>query len=456
MESLEKRLKLLTDNEKRIDFASKLVDKLRDLTKDTFNPSYSYAQALDQLLSEAIDRHFTNKSLDEWPKQTAILHSFYRFSIAPARRVEGGHTYIAYPIRFLDKCYTLHSHRLDIEGSPEKESASSRLEVIGIVQNKRIDFGWHDNNSVGTRRYDYENFLFVPFIRDKLLNCSSGVAIRKADTHGKITMGGKRIRLGPDSSDQYIIVFFQREDIYLFNLSGEMLFETLSPDEIKEKRKLNRMLGAKDKMDKHDDTSLKDISNIVFQELKGRWQKEPPQFKGWDSISYIIRGNINATIALDGTVILTNYQKKKRKKGIFVSKSRGHGKVRLEFKGLYVAAYENDELVNCHKFYEPINYRRCLRSMDARGLDLVFLRTFDINDYIRTVIGDSTYNFCVKKAIESYNEQRANVKHAGIIANTLADYFEILLIDNDNAFTCFPIRPCSKKPYLRIRDKNSL
>ncbi|MBS3122234.1 hypothetical protein J4434_05115 [Candidatus Woesearchaeota archaeon] len=455
MDSLEKRLKELSDNKERIDFASELVDKLRDLTKGTFNCSYSYAQALDQLLSEAIDRHFTNELLDGWPKQTAILHSFYRFSLASARRVEGGHTYIAYPIRFLDRCYTLHSHRLDIEDSPQKEYAFPKLEVIGIVRDKRLYFGWHDTNSVGARHYDYNDFFFVPFIRNKLFQHSSGVAIRRADSHGKITMGGKRIRLGPDSSDQYIVVFFQREDTYLFNLSGEMLFETLNLDEVNEKRKINRMLDAKKKMNKEDETSLKELSDIVFQELKERWQKNPLQFKGWNSISYIIKGDIEATTSSDGTVILTNYQKKKRKKGIFVSKSHGHGKVRLEFKGLYVAAYEKDELVNCFKFYEPINYRRCLRSMDARGLDLVFLRTFDINDYISTAIGDSTYRFCVKKAIESYDKQRANVKHAGIIANTLADYFEILLIDNDNAFTCFPIRPCSKKPYIRVRDRNT-
>ena len=65
MDSLEKRLKELSDNKERIDFASELVDKLRDLTKGTFNCSYSYAQALDQLLSEAIDRQKVKEHLDK-------------------------------------------------------------------------------------------------------------------------------------------------------------------------------------------------------------------------------------------------------------------------------------------------------------------------------------------------------------------------------------------------------
>lgn len=467
--NLKKRLKRLSHPCIRKQFLKEVHEELSTSVAnlpDCF--PYACVEALDDLMVKLIER----KSLEEPPStrypQMAVVEGEYHFELKPKlnpKRYVKGSQYISYHLEFLGKQFTFLRIKYN-------NATPQTLSVDATLEGKLLTFSYYapfDNGRNGTKgkdntkkdnentitkssvnqrelitkEYILESYPFSSWFKKNTFENSVGVALKRTDSKGNISLTDTFINLGKANANRYVIIFFGGSENYYFDLNGDMLFETLSINEIYEKNRISKALDIEERIKKF---RVQKKSNALVRSLKHKWINNPEYYQNSSGLIYIINGELITRTNSLGDVNFSHIQKRKKIHKICVGVDYPDETVKVVFAGSSIAVYNDEGILNAHQYPENIHIRYSI-SKEINDLGLISIITLSENcaswrrgGIIRTV-GNTRYIFSAKEISERYGKPIESVKYVGIMTNNITNEYEILLRETDGRFTSLPVTP---------------
>lgn len=470
--SLEKRLKRLSLPCVRKRFLAEVHEQLSTSVAnlpDCF--PYACVEALDILMVKLLKR----ESLEETPStrypQMAVVEGEYHFELKPKlnpKRYVKGSQYISYPLVFLGKQFTFL--RIKDNGATQQT-----LSVDATLEGKCLTFSFYapsnngdsdtkrkgntkkDNENISsnsqqnqskrkeliTKEYALKSYPVSSWFKKNTFENSVGVALKRTDPKGNISLTDTFINLGKANANRYVIIFFGGSENYYFDLNGDMLFETLSINEIYEKNRISKALDIEERIKKF---RVQKKSNALVRSLKHKWRNNPEYYQNSSGLIYITNGELITKTDSLGDVNFSHVQKRRKINKICVGVDYPDETVKVVFAGSSIAVYNDEGILNAHQFYENIHIRYSM-SKEINDLGLISIITLSENcaswrrsGIIRT-IGNTRYIFSAKEISERYGTPIESVKYVGIITNNIINQYTIFLMEEDGRFTSLPATP---------------
>lgn len=464
MTTLEKRLDHIKGSGKRKYFLIKIYQEVLNYQSNSESTiRQSSMDALDYLLERAIDEHFrgedsNNSNNNDHSKEEPLQHQQATEPIPTAALLEGTYYFrlkrqdfpsqkrFKYDLRLFNKTFFFYL--------PRTKESPQILEVKATLEDKSMLFEYDTNGSDGkkdkkTKNYIHQNFFYVSDLIGKYFENSQGVAVRKTDaTHGRIYLGNRIYNFGANETDKHIIVFFDTpENIFFFDAFGNMLFPTLSKEEVFEKKRICKTLDICKAIEEF---KIREYSKLIVDRVRELWREAPESFQNRVNRPYfLLSGKVDGRLDYLGRFSFAHSTNGKTRKQIGISKSYPHKDIVLEFLGPYVKASHKGEPINAHELDDVI---KCCNGPNSRlhNLEYVYAMTTTRRDYVICWSHSVNHYFSMREIKRLYGKPIKSVKHLGILANTMDNYFEVLIIDNEDNFTSFPIKPYSKSTKKQI------
>jgi len=187
------------------------------------------------------------------------------------------------------------------------------------------------------------------FIYDRLTQfyyerCVS-VEIRQLDAHRRVSFACRKKRVSKDDRGSFVILVHDEGETYMYNLFGEMVFTSLSKQEVKKKQTLAKTLALKEESNGF---NKEDYIGKVKDYLISRWREKPKDFEK-EGRMILIEGSLDRRLDYDGRFLFEFFQGKKKKQVINVGTHYKKKDCHAEFIGPYVFLYCDRSLVNGHK-----------------------------------------------------------------------------------------------------------
>ncbi|MDP7116285.1 MAG: hypothetical protein QF915_04460 [Candidatus Woesearchaeota archaeon] len=262
-----------------------------------------------------------------------------------------------------------------------------------------------------------------------------GVAVKIPEEHGKFSFAGRYINLGADQGEKPTIVFFDKGDLYYFDLDGNMVFETLSSIEVIQQRKLERIISIETEKEKID---LNIFGSEVMEDLKKKWYDEP-SIGNRLGRTVILRTSIEGKVMPNGYVNFTHIANGHKSTGFYVHTDFHKETVRTEFKGPFALFYRQDKLVNAFRIEEGISCEKPLRS--EKPTDAVIIRNVDNPHLYKVTSNRVVYHFS-KVLLSNRAGDLSQYDHKAIVGHVNQEdqqfRFELLSKKGDEC-AAFPI-----------------
>ncbi len=360
-QALEERINDLKDDIIRYDFAADIVVRIRE----SENITPLVIPAIDELV-----RLYCRAGKIRRKNSVIVVEGNYSARINPVHTLGRRVPSTEYKITLFNRRYLLKVF------SGFKDFP---IDVKIRLKKGNLEFDWDLDGNKHTKSYSKNDFFYYQFLSgDRLIN-SSGAAIKRTRTNGRLRIGSDYCILGESSGDQDILVVFSRGHVYHFDFFGRRILPAIGSLERIETRK---MIKTSDTCDRMKNLDLDDWTEKLFKQVVQRWLDRPLDFQ-MSAVNIITYGEFAVKTSKAGIIPWYNHRRDgsgRRNYAINVGYDCPYKSVVLKVKGNYVSVHDKEEVLNAHCLPAPLTFGSLGRRYHiADDIGIISVKTLEMN-----------------------------------------------------------------------------